>query len=76
MGTPVLEWTPVIRLQIAAIGPLGEEDETAVAVLSDEGIIIDSLDLGTVGISWSDLKRILETPFAEECMDQARVETF
>lgn len=64
------------RLQVTALGPIGEEDETAVAVLSEDGIIIDSLELGTVGISWSELKRLLETPFAEECMDQAQVESF
>lgn len=70
LGQEVSEQSAV-KIQITVVGPLEEEDENAVAILSEAGVMIDSADLGSLQIRWSDLKRILSDPFAEEMLENA-----
>jgi hypothetical protein len=64
------------RIQITISGSADDEDENAVATLSEEGVTFDSADLGIMRISWNDLKRILEDPVAEEMLESADPEAW
>lgn len=65
-----------MKIQITLVGSLEDEDENAVAILSEEGVTLDSAELGTVRLSWADLKRILEDPFSEEMLEVADEEVW
>jgi len=63
----------VFHMPASAYGPSGEEDETAVLILSEDGVLIDSHVLGSIGLSWETLSRLVEHHYADERIFEAGV---
>jgi len=59
-------------LRVTVIGPLGEPDDFGEAHLCDDGIVLEAgLSPDTLGITWADLARILQHPYAQERLEEA-----
>ena len=49
----------------------GDVDNLGEVQLTKEGIVLKGYVFPTVGISWEELRRVLEHPFAQESLEQA-----
>ena len=60
-----------LELKVEAVYGAGETDEFAVVAMDEEGIQIEGMFAPSVGISWEDLRRVINHPFAQEKLAEA-----
>lgn len=63
----------IARIPIEALAITGQPDEFAIAVLSDDGLVIEGTFSESAGISWADLARLLEHPYAKAMLEEAEL---
>ena len=63
----------VFSISVEALGAAGETDEFAHVKLSEEGILIDGFFADSVGLSWAELARVLQHPFAKAMLEEAEM---
>jgi len=62
---------PVMQLQAPLTGEYGERDELGEIHLTEEGMILAGYTLPTVGLSWSELHRLLKHPYVQAKLEEA-----
>lgn len=63
----------VFSVSVEAVGAAGETDEFAEVKLSEDGILIDGFFADSVGLSWVELARVLQHPFAKAMLEEAEM---
>jgi len=63
-----------VTLQVPLVDELGDTDKLGQAKLTDDGLLLAGYFLPTVGISWAELRRLLNHPYVQERLEQAWAE--
>ncbi len=63
----------IYSINVEAIGAAGETDEFAQVKLSEDGLLIDGFFGDAAGLSWVELARVLEHPFAKAMLEEAEM---
>jgi len=59
------------RIQIEAEDPNGVTDEFANASVTEHGLFLEGFFSDTIGLSWSELSRLLEDPLVKAKLEEA-----
>lgn len=57
---------------ITVMGPEEGEEDDGVALITEDGLFLSSDTLGTLGITWHELAKILDLPEVEAAVDHLR----
>ena len=63
----------VKRVRMEAESLTGVTDEFATAVFTEECFYVEGFFADAVGVSWNELARLLDDPFAQAKLDEARL---
>ena len=61
----------IAEMPIESMSVTGQLDEFSKVIFTDDGLIIEGMFSGSVGITWAELSRVLEHPYAKVMLEEA-----